>query len=76
MRFANNMMYNNLAQVIKAPTRITLTTKTIIDHIYVSPDKPLEINSGVLLNKISDHLCTFVNINLSPKKENRKHPSE
>lgn len=54
-------------QVITAPTRITKTTKTLIDHIYLRFNKEIRFESGIFLTAISDHLGTFIKINLKPK---------
>ena len=46
------------SQLIDAPTRVTTTTQTLIDHIYsTNPEKHTE--SGVFNTSISDHYLIF-----------------
>ena len=58
----------NCNQLIHVPTRITTSTKTLIDHIYIRPSKDIKVHRGVLLDSVSDHLPTFVIINLKTDK--------
>jgi hypothetical protein len=45
---------------ITKPTRITHTTATLIDNIYIKTSKHIQISSGIILNDISDHLPIFM----------------
>ena len=45
---------------ITKPTRITKTTATLIDNIYIKCNKPHNIISGIINSQISDHLPVFV----------------
>ena len=61
-----------LLPMITKPTRITTTTATLIDNIFI--DRRLEANSkcGILLDNTSDHLPCYTlisNINLTKKKQ-------
>ena len=47
-----------LNQLINVPTRVTPTSKTIIDHIYTNIHSNV-INSGTIACNISDHLPIF-----------------
>lgn len=50
---------NSMTQLIETPTRITSTSRSLLDHVYVnSISKVLE--SGVLSYATADHLTTFV----------------
>ena len=49
---------NNLVQIINRPTRITDTTSTLIDHIYVN-NKDLYLHRGTLEPGLSDHTLVF-----------------
>ena len=49
----------NLAQLIKSPTRMTTTSKTIIDHIITNRSGAVS-KSGVLACGISDHDVVFM----------------
>ena len=57
----------NLTQVIDLATRITNNTQSIIDHCYIrNSNKLIFSKSGIFINKISDHLCTFLTLKLKP----------
>ena len=56
-------MNQNVYQLINAPTRISRTTDTIIDHIYLKTKTPITAVTGIFNNIISDHLATFIIIN-------------
>ena len=43
-----------LTQLIKEPTRITVSTQTLIDHIIINPPEFI-LHSGVIRFGISDH---------------------
>ena len=47
-----------LNQIIKEPTRVTNTSETLIDHIYVSDDLPVSYSSPIKYS-ISDHFPVF-----------------
>lgn len=47
-----------LTQIINEPTRVTESTSTLIDHIYVSPDLPV-LQSMVINYATSDHFLVF-----------------
>ena len=49
----------NLAQLIKSPTQMTATSKTIIDHIITNRSETVS-KSGVLACGISDHDVVFM----------------
>ena len=46
----------SLLPVISKPTRITDTTATLIDHIYVA--NPYKVRPGIIVDDISDHMPT------------------
>ena len=45
---------------INKPTRITHTSATLIDNIYIKCNNYGKFNSGIIMNDISDHLPIFV----------------
>ena len=47
-----------LKQIIKEPTRVTNTSETLIDHIYVSDDLPVLYSSPIKYS-INDHFPVF-----------------
>ena len=50
----------NLGQVIKEPTRITKTSETLIDHIYVNAPNLTSYQAGIFTQPISDHLASYL----------------
>ena len=52
----------NLLPVITKPTRITDTSATLIDNIFISGRPQHNYNSGLIISDMSDHLPTFVRI--------------
>ena len=59
------------APVISRPTRVTTTSATLIDHIFVSTPHRVS-NSAVLTLDMSDHLATHVTL-LFSDKDNHQH---
>ncbi len=55
-----------LAPCITRPTRITNSTATLIDNIYVSADYCKDCFSGILISDISDHFPVMVGISKEP----------
>lgn len=60
IRFNDLMMSMELVPLIKNPTRITITSKTVIDNIFTN--RKGGIKCGVLMCDISDHLAPFVSL--------------
>ena len=59
------------ANLINQPTR--LVSKTVLDHIITNINSE-KVKAGIVRHFISDHLPTFININISKtvkKKKNR-----
>ena len=55
-----DLMYSlGLYPLIKRPSRITTTSATLIDNMFTS-ELECKIDSGLLVNDISDHLSIFV----------------
>lgn len=63
LNYFNKLRSNSVYQLIDVPTRITKTSNTIIDHIYMKVPILTEIKTGILTHIISDHLSTFIKIN-------------
>jgi hypothetical protein len=49
---------SNIIPTITKPTRVTHTSATLIDNLYVGHTNP-KIHSGIICNKISDHFPIF-----------------
>ena len=66
-KLVNCLSEHGFLPVISIPTRITSHSATLIDHIFVNSG--LETTkSGVIIEDMSDHLVTFVNILIDPNK--------
>ena len=64
-----------LNQIINEPTRVTNTSETLIDHIYVSDDLPVLYSSPIKYS-ISDHFpvfAVFKMTNIDYSKNDRRH---
>ena len=66
----------NLLPVITKPTRVSTTSATLIDNIFVSNRLQHSINSVVIITDISDHfpcILTVNNFNQSKDRKNKNH---
>ena len=52
----------NLIPLISRPTRITRTSTTLIDNIFVSQDLVEDSRCGLLITDLSDHLPCLMSI--------------
>ena len=60
----------NLNQIIKSPTRVTATTKSLIDIVLLLvSDITFIKRSGVIKTLISDHYPVFVTLKLNKEKQ-------
>ena len=55
--FIDLMFSFSFQPLISAPTRITSSSATLLDNIFVNTD--LHIKSGILISDVSDHLPVF-----------------
>ena len=71
-----DIMGNNLIlpQII-LPTRVTSTSKTLIDNIFITPSK-FKMVSGNLTTGISDHLPQFLFLNNPKLTDFKNYPTE
>ena len=69
----NNFLASGLVPTITKPTRITHSTATLIDNIYISVKTKTNIKSGILCTDISDHLPIIVCTG-NTKKDSKKTP--
>ena len=68
--YAVSLLSNAFQNAIYFPTRTTDTTCTLIDHVLTNiNDLDTPITSGVIINDISDHNMTFVNIPIIYRKD-------
>jgi len=63
---------NGLVPTITKPTRITHTSATLIDNIYISIKNKTNIQSGIICTDISDHLPVFTFVGTSTRKSTNK----
>jgi hypothetical protein len=64
----NTMFAHSLVPTITKPTRITHTSATLIDNIYIKFDSNSKVSSGIILTDISDHLPIFSFLYCTKKK--------
>ena len=57
-RYANMLFGCNCRCLIDVPTRVTETSKTLIDHV-ITNDKRRAVTTGVLISDLSDHYGVF-----------------
>jgi len=57
--YHKNISFNNFTQLIESPTRETLTTSTLIDHVYYNNYSKYSHCSGTIMTDVSDHFSTF-----------------
>ena len=60
---SEDTLSHGFTEVISKPTRITDHSATLIDHIYTN-SLSLTTSTGILINDLSDHLGTFINLNI------------
>ena len=75
--YITQYMANGFIPVITLPTRVTLNTKTIIDHLFIK--FPLKLSDtkflgGVLSGEVTDHLPIFLNIYNEKRKNPKSRP--
>ena len=62
----------NLLPVITKPTRVSTTSATLIDNIFVSNRLQHSINSAVIITDISDHFPCILTVNNFNQSKDRK----
>ena len=74
-KYLDTVVANSFLPALFLPTRITSTSATLIDHIYVNNLKKehFDIHCGNLLHQISDHLPNFIVLKETQNK--RQHVS-
>ena len=70
--FVNKLFSYGFFPLINTPTRVTGSTATLIDNIYTN-EMSVNIEPGILINDISDHLPILCMVDyIFPKKNNTK----
>ena len=72
--FLDINLNNNIYPCITRPTRITRTTATLIDNVFVSQQLHQSFNSCVIISNISGHMPSLVNTH--GQGNNNKEPLE
>ena len=62
----------NLLPVITKPTRVSTTSATLIDNIFVSNRLQHSINSAVIITDISDHFPCILTVNNFNQSKDKK----
>ena len=70
-RYANMLLSCTCLSLIDLSTRISLTSKTLLYHIYTN-NRKRQIVSGVLTCDLSDHYATFAIVLPITKVKKRK----
>ena len=55
----NTYLSSSLLPTINKPTRITHTSATIIDNLFVKYNHNLDMHSSIIISDMSDHLPIF-----------------
>ena len=66
--FYTKMLDNELLSMISKPTRITYSTSTLIDNIYLKLKARNEVNSFIITDIISDHCPCLLSLVLDGKE--------
>ena len=62
-KFLDYNLEINMLPVITKPTRITNTSATLIDNIFISSKLQKDYESGIIISDLSDHLPTALKLN-------------
>ena len=62
---------NNIFPCITHPTRITKSTATLIDSVFISQQLHKSFDSFIVIHDKSDHMPSIVN--LHDQKQNQRH---
>ena len=70
--FVDGVLARSFLTQIHKPTRITLTSATLIDHIYTN-DIHAQSDSGIIINDVADHFGTFIMKTNKHKTHQKEH---
>ena len=62
-QFLDTLLNNDLIPTITRPTRITKTSATLIDNVFISKMLQQSFDSMILIEEISNHLPSLVLMN-------------
>lgn len=58
--YVDELISRNFLPLVFLPTRVTQTTETIIDHVFMNNIQIQEIKTGLITTDISDHIANFI----------------
>ena len=62
-KFMNHMFSKGMLSVVNRPTRVTKTSSSCIDHIYINSYFDRDILSGIIKTDLTDHFPIFITDN-------------
>ena len=62
-KFMNHMFSKGMLSVVNRPTRVTKTSSSCIDHIYINSYFDRDILSGIIKTDLTDHFPIFIKSN-------------
>ena len=69
LEYLNTCLSHGFINTINHPTRIASNnTASLIDHIFTNSSKS-QFTSGILTSDISDHLCTFIQLEFDKSRQ-------
>ena len=68
--YLNSFKLHGCYQGIKEPTRVTPTSKSLLDHI-VHKDCLRNLEYGVIKTNITDHYATYIHLNITKSESIR-----
>ena len=73
--YASMLLSNGYLPYLSFPTRIGPHSATLIDHIFMkSPNKNIDVTSGILYADITDHLPSFISLKVNNKMSSPQRP--
>ena len=69
-KYSNSLKFNGCYQGKKEPTRVTLTSVSLLDHI-VHNDCLNKLEFGVIKTNITDHYATYVQLDITKSQSIR-----
>ena len=67
--FVDEMFGNEFIPLINKPTRISLNSASLLDHIWINNKTTLNLNYGILTYCVSDHLPVFLSTSIEKLKQ-------
>ena len=68
--FVDEMFENGFIPLINKPTKISLNSASLLDHIWTNSKTTLNLNSAILTYCVSDHLPVFLSTSIVSIRKN------